>query len=347
MKNSTQQSSRQQPTIDPHQPVVSLRAMWHKLWHFNRPLAVVTALQVLLIPFLFMGMIMDPKMITGVNGWFKPLKFAISGTIYAVTLAWFLAHVHGRRRLVQIAAFVTAVALFAEMVLIVMQVVRGVGCHFNVSTPLDATVFSLMGLFILLLALMNLLVGILLIFQRMDDRVFVWALRFGILITFGGGMIVGSLMTAGPTPEQIALVEAGQDMLTVGAHSVGVADGGAGLPFVGWSTEGGDLRIPHFFGLHAMQILPLLGWLLTRRRARQLWQRGQRLALVWTAGIGYGSWVWLLTWQALRGQSIVAPDSVTGLAYAALIGGVTLAIATIMVPKRPSIATNDALTIPR
>ncbi len=51
-----------------------------------------------------------------------------------------------------------------------------------------------------------------------------------------------------------------------GGHFVGVPGAGAGsVPVLGWSTAVGDLRPAHFLALHAMQAIPLLGWLADRR----------------------------------------------------------------------------------
>lgn len=49
------------------------------------------------------------------------------------------------------------------------------------------------------------------------------------------------------------------------SHTVGAPDGGPGLPVTNWSTQYGDLRIAHFFGMHALQLIPLFGYYVARR----------------------------------------------------------------------------------
>jgi hypothetical protein len=62
-----------------------------------------------------------------------------------------------------------------------------------------------------------------------------------------------------------------------GSHWVTAAHTDAGgLAFFGWTRTGGDTRVPHFFGVHAMQILPVAGWLVAARRPRAT-------GLVWLA----------------------------------------------------------------
>jgi hypothetical protein len=165
-----------------------------------------------------------------------------------------------------------------------------------------------MAFFVVVVWGANLLTAVLLIVQRMPDPAFAWSLRLGVLVSFVG-MGVAFFMTV-PTAEQLAAEEAGETLLVAGAHSVGVEDGGPGLPVTGWSTTGGDLRVPHFVGLHGLQTLPLLGLLLARFGPSWLGS-GHRVALVWAAGISYLGLVLVLTWQALRGQPLIAPDAAT------------------------------------
>ena len=134
----------------------------------------------------------------------------------------------------------------------------------------------------------NAITGVLLLRQRMVDAALAWSLRLGVLVSFVG-MGVAFFMTT-PTEEQLAAAEETGNLPVAGAHSVGVPDGGAGLPVVGWSTEGGDLRAAHFFGLHGLQVLPILGVLLAR--FAPAWLRAtDRVALVWTVGLAYLAFV--------------------------------------------------------
>ena len=258
----------------------------------TRPLQTMGAVMLVTFAATVIGIFVDPRVITGAPAWLKPAKFAISVSIYSFTLVWLLGFIRNRPRLVRTIVNLTTLSLAAEMIVILTQAARGTTSHFNVATPFDAALWYLMGAFITLLWIMNLLAVIALLRQRMTDEAFAWSLRLGLLIALAG-MAEGFIMAA------------------LGAHSVGVPDGGPGIPILGWSTVGGDLRAAHFLGLHALQAMPLLGWLVSRRK--------DRLTLVWTAGLSYFGLVLLLTWQALRGQSIVHPDAQTLVALAALV----------------------------
>ena len=326
--------------------IYSVRSVLARLWRINAPLTLAGLAMLATLVVASGGLIVDPRQITGAPAWMKPAKFAVSLGIYAFTLVWMVGHLRGRLRVLgRLAASVTAVAVLVEEAIITVQVVRGVASHFNNTTALDSSLFGVMGLTIMVLASATLLVIVLLAFQRLDARPFAWSLRLGLLLTFAG-MLVATLMVE-PTPAQREQLRAGVAPPAIGAHAVGVPDGGPGLPIVGWSTEGGDLRVPHFLGLHAMQALPLVGWLLSRRRAghgagqhgglgadRPTWRpdlgEGRRVALVAVTAASYLGLVGLTTWQALRGQSVVAPDAPTLLAFAALAATTALAVAAIL-----------------
>ena len=273
-------------------------------------------------------------MITGIPAWLKPTKFAISVTIYSFTMLWFLSLVDTtklwRKRLVNIIGWVLTLTFLAEWIGILTQDLRGTTSHFNVATPFDAFMWSLMAIAILVLFMANLAIVVLLLTQRFKNPVLALALRLGMIITIIG-LGQGYLMTS-PTAQQMANWQAGESISIIGAHSVGVEDGGPGLPFLNWSTEGGDLRIGHFIGMHALQVIPFFALLIMRRRRLS---ETQKLNLVWIASAVYLSITALVTWQALRAQSIIQPDALTITVFTAIImiGGV-LAIPN-LTPRKP------------
>ena len=213
---------------------------------------------------------------THAPAWLKPAKFAISISIYCFTLLWLLTHVRRHERTVRLISAATALGLALEEAIIVGQVVRGTTSHFNFSAQLDSTLYGVMGLTIIVVLVANLATVVLLLLQHLPDQAFDWSLRLGLIISLVG-MGVAALMLL-PTPAQLSATETSGTMAITGAHSVGVEDGGPGLPVVGWSTTGGDLRAAHFFGLHALQVMPLIGFLVSSQRARWL---GARHRVCW------------------------------------------------------------------
>src|SRR5690606_14980053 len=217
-------------------------------WH--PPLMLFAAIMAVLAVLATVGMFVDDREILGDPVWLKPWKFAISFVLYAVTLAWMISLVSRGRRIASLAGTAIALSGAVEVGLIVFQAARGRMSHFNQTTELDGTIWSLMGMTIAVLWTATLIVGLVLLFSPVPDRASRWAVRLGVAMALVG-MAVGMLMVM-PTPEQAAAEAAGIDVSIVGAHSVGVPDGGPGMPLTGWSLTGGDLRIPHFVGMHGL-----------------------------------------------------------------------------------------------
>ncbi len=225
--------------------------------------------------------ISDARLILGINPWIKPMKFLVSTTIFLWTVAWFMPETRSDGRARQIVRWTIGSAMVIEMACIILQSARGAASHFNSSSPFDAVIFNVMGvtIFINTLAMM-----LFLWIVRRDTPApragYIWGLRLGVAIfllaSFEGGLIVAN-----------------------NAHTVGAPDGGPGLPFVNWSTQFGDLRIAHFFGMHAMQALPLLGFVLDRARmpARNV---VMAVSAVWLAIMGG------LLLIALQGRPLLA-----------------------------------------
>ncbi len=304
---------------DKGNPLVTLRA-----WH--RPLVVLAGVMGVLCAVSLLGLLVDDRTLVNVPIWNKPFKFSLSIGMYALTLAWLLTHVRRGRRTGWWFGTVFATGIGMDVGLLVWQViVRGRTLHFNQATPADVAINSLVAGGAYTAWLMTAAVGVLLLFQRIPDRALRSALRWGAALAVVG-MYVATLMFS-PSPAQQAVLEADGKLSTFGAHSVGIDDGGPGLPVVGWSTVGGDLRIPHFVGIHALQVLPLVAFalLLLARRYPVLASDVVRRRLVRTTGAGYAGLIALLTWQAERGQSLVHPDFWTLFAATGLVSAVAVA----------------------
>ena len=297
----------------------------------HRPLLALAIVSAVFAVACIVGLVVDPREILGQPAWAKPLKFSLSIGLYAVTLAWMIGLATRARRLLSVLGSVVVVALILEMVVIVGAVLTNTTSHFNVSSPLATAAWALMAVSIVVVWLATVVVALVLFRAPLGDPARSLAIRAGLVIGLVG-MALAFLMTS-PTAGQLS------DFRGVsGAHAVGVTDGGAGLPLLGWSTEGGDLRVPHFLGMHALQALPLvvIGLELLARRLGVLRAGRVLFHLVVLATVGMAGVVVISTWQALRGQSIAAPDALTltaGVGVAAV-----LVVAAVVVVLRGSLA---------
>ena len=259
-----------------------MRTLLAELYRRDRVLTLAGGFFGGLLLLMLVAAAVDQRQVLGLNPWVKPIKFAASIAVYLWTVAWLFGELPHTVRAKTFIRWGTVVAMTAEIACIAGQALRGTTSHFNNATPLDDAIFSAMGLFILFNTLLE--VWLLALFCQRGltlARPYLWGIRLG---------LIGALMSAA-----VGLVMIGHE-----AHSVGATDGGAGLWLVNWITTAGDLRVSHAVALHALQVLTLAGYLISR-------SAGQHSG---TVAIGLASFVYLglaawLFWEAIEGRPVI------------------------------------------
>ena len=228
----------------------------------------------------------DERTFNGVSTWAKPLKFSLSLSVYFATLVWFApllpnGYLGTRRgRWLTIVPIVCAVL---EIAYIALQAGRGEASHYNNTSMLYSLIYSLMG------------VGATLLIVVCAWMAAVIAKRFGMRDAYAFAVVVGLSMTV------VLGGGFGGYMAGQTGHWVGGAPTDAGGWWLtGWARDGGDLRVAHFFGMHAMQALPVVGWLLARSASLR-----RAIVLIVVFACFYAAFTAFTFQQALGGRPFV------------------------------------------
>ena len=217
-----------------------------------------------------------PVEFAGTNAWHKPVKFALSTAILALSVGWYSGYLspHGSITAVNVILMVT---LAFEVIYITWQAGKGQASHYNETSPFHAFMFSMMASAASIATLAVGYLGIQFFTTSLPQLppYYLLAIQFGFvlfIISSFQGFVMGSKL----------------------AHTVGAKDGSSGLPFVNWSVNYGDLRIAHFMGMHALQVLPLLAWYLLKNTK-----------ITFITCVLYAILVFYTLINALRGNSIL------------------------------------------
>lgn len=249
--------------------------------------SVLTGAGILLvIAMLPMGFasLLDTRLFNGIDVWIKPLKFALAVAIYMFTLAFFASWIEEKIRTARwfrVLAWTTAGSGTLEVFYIALQASRDEASHFNYTDSLHMALYGLMGLGATLLIGFSAVLGILIARNGKLDvaPVIKDAVVLGLTLSFALTLIPAGTMSA------------------MGSHWIGgVHSDAGGMALTGWSRDGGDLRVAHLFGTHAMHFIPGFGVV------SALVLGPERRWPVWLFTLAFCGFVAFLFFQALAGQ---------------------------------------------
>ena len=228
--------------------------------------------------FLFLVLIIvsqfDTRTLFNLNVWVKPMKFFISIGIFSWTMAWLLYYIKSSGKVFRI-SLVIVLMMTVELIIINVQAYRGVPSHFNIQSVMDGILFQIMGIAILVNTIMVFWGYRLFAKYSQLPNGYYWSIRLGMLI-FIIASLEGYLMAANL------------------GHTIGADDGQEGYFFLNWAKEYGDLRVAHFLGLHALQVVPLFGWFVAKDKPKWVFNFSLLYFL-----LSFGTF-----WQAIAGKPI-------------------------------------------
>jgi hypothetical protein len=180
--------------------------------------------------------LIDVREFQGTSIWLKPLKFHLASTAFLGTLAWFAGWLPARMRQSPNYQRYSALVAFsnaAELIWVDGAAWLGTASHYNVATPMWAALYSIMGLLAVILTSPALVYAIALTRTNSTALLstFRWSLVCGLIVTFFATVFVAGTLASRPS------------------HTIGTA---------------GDLRTAHFLATHALHVIPVGGWLLSR-----------------------------------------------------------------------------------
>ncbi len=276
-----------QPPRSVFSTISSLTLLRSRLQSGSRPLYLVGTAMLLMAAITLVLALIDARLFQGVSTWAKPLKFQLSTGVYLLTLAFFMAWLPDSKRQTPLARYVVWSAIAAgifEVIYITGQGAQGLGSHYNRASDFYAAMYTLMGVGAVILTTASLALAVLIARCPAYElpRVLKHAVVLGLVLTFVLGTGFGSYLGAQRAGHWVggALTDAG------------------GLPLFNWSRTGGDLRVAHFFGIHAMHFIPAVVALAVAARL----PGAKQVAGVWFLAVAFTALTVLTFVQAARGQ---------------------------------------------
>ncbi len=217
---------------------------WHGSSKASKLLLIYGILMAIALLVTYIWSLFDLRTLRDIGIWTKPMKFMAATALFAWTTVWLAAiantTVSDGKPFKWIAALIIATSLF-EVAYISYQAGQGSESHYNTSDALHALLFGIMALaaFGLTASQAWLALEIWRGSGTTPRSAVTLGAVIGLAFTFALATVSGFLLGGNQPPP------------------------GPGLPVTGWHLSG-DLRPAHFLGVHAQQLIPLLGLLAER-----------------------------------------------------------------------------------